>query len=286
MQWDKGQRSDNVEQASGGRGLKIGGGLGLGGVAIVVVFGLLSGQSPTQILGTLISLSDQSAPAQQQTTAPADNRQVDFVRVVLGETENTWTRIFQAHGEQYQPPKLVLFNGQVQSGCGGATAASGPFYCPVDGKVYLDLTFFQELQQRFGADGDFARAYVIAHEVGHHVQNLTGTTGKMEAARRRGVPTEGATGLSVRLELQADCYAGVWANDAQQRLNWLDPGDLEKALNAANAIGDDRLQRQAQGRVVPDSFTHGSSAQRVKWFRTGFDSGKVESCNTFATQAL
>lgn len=286
MQWDKGQRSDNVEQASGGRGLKIGGGLGLGGVAIVVVFGLLSGQSPTQILGTLISLSGQGAPTQQQTTAPADNRQVDFVRVVLGETENTWTRIFQAHGEQYQPPKLVLFNGQVQSGCGGATAASGPFYCPVDGKVYLDLTFFQELQQRFGADGDFARAYVIAHEVGHHVQNLTGTTSKMEAARRRGTPTEGATGLSVRLELQADCYAGVWANDAQQRLNWLDPGDLEKALNAANAIGDDRLQRQAQGHVVPDSFTHGSSAQRVKWFRTGFDSGKVESCNTFDTQAL
>ncbi|GAC1039536.1 neutral zinc metallopeptidase [Pseudomonas sp. No.117] len=286
MQWDKGQRSDNVEQASGGRGMKIGGGLGLGGVALVVVFGLLSGQSPTQILGNLISLSGQGAPTQQQTTAPADNSQVDFVRVVLGETENTWTRIFQAHGEQYQPPKLVLFNGQVQSGCGGATAASGPFYCPVDGKVYLDLSFFQELQQRFGADGDFARAYVIAHEVGHHVQNLTGTTNKMEAARRRGIPTEGATGLSVRLELQADCYAGVWANDAQQRLNWLDPGDLEKALNAANAIGDDRLQRQAQGRVVPDSFTHGSSAQRVKWFRTGFDSGKVESCNTFAAQAL
>jgi hypothetical protein len=286
MQWDKGQRSDNVEQASGGRGMKIGGGLGLGGVALVVVFGLLSGQSPTQILGNLISLSGQGAPTQQQTTAPADNSQVDFVRVVLGETENTWSRIFQAHGEQYQPPKLVLFNGQVQSGCGGATAASGPFYCPVDGKVYLDLSFFQELQQRFGADGDFARAYVIAHEVGHHVQNLTGTTNKMEAARRRGIPTEGATGLSVRLELQADCYAGVWANDAQQRLNWLDPGDLEKALNAANAIGDDRLQRQAQGRVVPDSFTHGSSAQRVKWFRTGFDSGKVESCNTFAAQAL
>lgn len=286
MQWDKGQRSDNVEQASGGRGMKIGSGLGLGGVALVVVFGLLSGQSPTQILGNLISLSGQGAPTQQQTTAPADNSQVDFVRVVLGETENTWSRIFQAHGEQYQPPKLVLFNGQVQSGCGGATAASGPFYCPVDGKVYLDLSFFQELQQRFGADGDFARAYVIAHEVGHHVQNLTGTTNKMEAARRRGIPTEGATGLSVRLELQADCYAGVWANDAQQRLNWLDPGDLEKALNAANAIGDDRLQRQAQGRVVPDSFTHGSSAQRVKWFRTGFDSGKVESCNTFAAQAL
>ena len=286
MQWDKGQRSDNVQQASGGRGMKIGGGLGLGGVALVVVFGLLSGQSPTHILGNLISLSGQSAPSQQETTAPADNRQVDFVRVVLGETENTWTRIFQAHGEQYQPPKLVLFNGQVQSGCGGATAASGPFYCPVDSKVYLDLTFFQELQQRFGADGDFARAYVIAHEVGHHVQNLTGTTNKMEAARRRGIPTEGATGLSVRLELQADCYAGVWANDAQKRLNWLEPGDLEKALNAANAIGDDRLQRQSQGRVVPDSFTHGSSAQRVKWFRTGFDSGKVESCDTFAAKAL
>ena len=286
MQWDKGQRSDNVQQASGGRGMKIGGGLGLGGVALVVVFGLLSGQSPTQILGNLISLSGQSAPSQQETTAPADNRQEDFGRVVLGETENTWTRIFQAHGEQYQPPKLVLFNGQVQSGCGGATAASGPFYCPVDSKVYLDLTFFQELQQRFGADGDFARAYVIAHEVGHHVQNLTGTTGKMEAARRRGIPTEGATGLSVRLELQADCYAGVWANDAQKRLNWLEPGDLEKALNAANAIGDDRLQRQSQGRVVPDSFTHGSSAQRVKWFRTGFDSGKAESCDTFAAKAL
>ncbi|WP_282281380.1 KPN_02809 family neutral zinc metallopeptidase [Pseudomonas sp. PS02302] len=286
MQWDKGQRSDNVQQASGGRGMKIGGGLGLGGVALVVVFGLLSGQSPTQILGNLISLSGQSAPSQQETTAPADNRQVDFVRVVLGETENTWTRIFQAHGEQYQPPKLVLFNGQVQSGCGGATAASGPFYCPADSKVYLDLTFFQELQQRFGADGDFARAYVIAHEVGHHVQNLTGTTSKMEAARHRGIPTEGATGLSVRLELQADCYAGVWANDAQKRLNWLEPGDLEKALNAANAIGDDRLQRQSQGRVVPDSFTHGSSAQRVKWFRAGFDSGKVESCDTFAAKTL
>lgn len=205
---------------------------------------------------------------------------------MLGSTEDTWGAIFAAHGSQYEQPRLVLFRGGVRTACGAASSAVGPFYCPGDRQVYLDLGFFEEMQTRFHADGDFARAYVIAHEVGHHVQNLLGIFAKTAEARQRGAPMEGANGLSVRQELQADCFAGVWANHAQQQLQWLQPGDIEAALNAANAIGDDTLQREARGTVVPDSFTHGSSAQRVRWFKIGFDGGDLDRCNTFATAAL
>ncbi|MDF3844544.1 neutral zinc metallopeptidase [Pseudomonas citronellolis] len=298
MLWRKGRRSDNVVDARddsgggmGGGGMRIGGrGLSLGGVAIVVVVGLLMGQDPMQILGSLLGQMDAGqAPARPQVQgrpATGADPQVDFVRAVLGDTEDTWGQIFAHSNAQYEQPKLILFNGGVNSACGFASSAVGPFYCPGDHRVYLDLAFFREMEQRFSAAGDFARAYVIAHEVGHHVQNLLGISAKVEAARRRGAPMEGANGLSVRLELQADCFAGVWANKAQQRLQWLEPGDIESALNAANAIGDDRLQKQSRGTVVPDSFTHGTSAQRMRWFKLGFDSGSPGKCDTFKAQAL
>lgn len=298
MLWRKGRRSDNVVDARddsgggmGGGGMRIGGrGLSLGGVAIVVVVGLLMGQDPMQILGNLLGQMDAGqAPARPQVQgrpATGADPQVDFVRAVLGDTEDTWGQIFAHSNAQYEQPKLILFNGGVNSACGFASSAVGPFYCPGDHRVYLDLGFFREMEQRFSAAGDFARAYVIAHEVGHHVQNLLGISAKVEAARRRGAPMEGANGLSVRLELQADCFAGVWANKAQQRLQWLEPGDIESALNAANAIGDDRLQKQSRGTVVPDSFTHGTSAQRMRWFKLGFDSGSPGKCDTFKAQAL
>ena len=298
MLWRKGRRSDNVVDARddsgggmGGGGMRIGGrGLSLGGVAIVVVVGLLMGQDPMQILGNLLGQMDAGqAPARPQVQgrpATGADPQVDFVRAVLGDTEDTWGQIFAHSNAQYEQPKLILFNGGVNSACGFASSAVGPFYCPGDHRVYLDLGFFREMEQRFSAAGDFARAYVIAHEVGHHVQNLLGISAKVEAARRRGAPMEGANGLSVRLELQADCFAGVWANNAQQRLQWLEPGDIESALNAANAIGDDRLQKQSRGTVVPDSFTHGTSAQRMRWFKLGFDTGSPGKCDTFKAQAL
>ncbi|PRW02799.1 neutral zinc metallopeptidase family protein [Pseudomonas aeruginosa] len=271
--------------------MRIGGkGLSLGGVAIVVVVGLLMGQDPMQILGSLLGQMDSPAPATQQQAggrAPAANdEQSEFVRSILGDTEDTWEQIFASGQAQYQQPKLVLFSNGVNSACGFASSATGPFYCPADRRVYLDLEFFREMEQRFSAAGDFAQAYVIAHEVGHHVQNLMGISAKINAARQRGARMEGANGLLVRQELQADCFAGVWANRAQQRLNWLEPGDIEEALNAANAIGDDRLQRQGRGMVVPDSFTHGSSAQRMRWFKTGFESGSPASCDTFKAQTL
>jgi predicted metalloprotease len=205
---------------------------------------------------------------------------------VLGDTEDTWQQVFQQSGQQYKAPTLILFSGRVQSACGSASSASGPFYCPADQRVYLDMEFFREMSQRFKAAGDFAQAYVIAHEVGHHVQTLLGVSDKVDAARQRGMRMEGDNGLLVRQELQADCLAGVWANNAQKRLNWLEPGDIEEALNAANAIGDDRLQQQGQGRVVPDSFTHGTSAQRVRWFKTGFAQGQINQCDTFAAKSL
>jgi hypothetical protein len=201
---------------------------------------------------------------------------------ILHSTEQTWGEIFQAKGATYVDPKLHLFSGGVNTACGGATTAVGPFYCPGDQKVYLDVAFFQQLQDELQSSGDFARAYVIAHEVGHHVQKLTGVFDKVDEARRNGTPMDGAAGLSVRQELQADCYAGVWANHSQKDLNWLQPGDIESALNAASHIGDDTLQQQAQGRVRPDTFTHGTSAQRVKWFKTGFSGGDMDQCDTFA----
>jgi predicted metalloprotease len=295
MLWKKGRRSDNVvdarDDSGGGGGMRIGGkGLGIGGIVIIVAIGLLTGQDPMQILGQIAGQvgTQQTTAVSPQTrqAPPANDEQADFVRAILGDTEDTWGQIFQQGGRQYKNPTLILFRGQVQSACGFATSASGPFYCPGDQKVYLDMEFFREMSQRFKAAGDFAQAYVIAHEVGHHVQTLLGVSAKVDAARQRGMRMEGNSGLLVRQELQADCLAGVWANNAQKRLNWLEPGDIEEALNAANAIGDDRLQQQSQGRVVPDSFTHGTSAQRVRWFKTGFAQGQINQCDTFAAKSL
>ena len=243
-----------------------------------------------QLLGVdVLSLLTTGAPGAQapsgQQAAPsaAEQERAEFVAHVLGSTEDTWRQQFTALGRDYEDPRLVLFSGSVQSACGYAQAAMGPFYCPADHKVYLDLTFFDELHQRFGAPGDFAQAYVIAHEVGHHVQTLTGISAQVQAAGR-GASKAQVNALSVRQELQADCFAGVWANHADSSRRILDPGDLEEALGAATAIGDDRLQKQAQGYAVPDSFTHGSSEQRVRWFRRGFESGDIGSCDTFAAQ--
>ncbi|PUA41971.1 neutral zinc metallopeptidase [Pseudomonas protegens] len=295
MLWKKGRRSDNVvdvrDDSSSGGGMRFGGGKGLSLTAIVLIVGIgwATGQDPLQILGQLLGQSSQtSAPAtpQARKAPPANDEQAEFVRAILGDTEDTWGQIFQQAGRQYQAPKLILFRGRVNSACGAATSASGPFYCPADRQVYLDMDFFREMAQRFSAAGDFAQAYVIAHEVGHHVQTLLGVSAKIQAARQQGRQMEGDGGLLVRQELQADCLAGVWAYHAQQRLNWLEPGDVEEALNAANAIGDDRLQQQGQGRVVPDSFTHGTSAQRVRWFKTGFSQGQVGQCDTFAAKSL
>lgn len=290
MLWQKGRRSDNVEdagQGSGGGGGFGGRGLGIGGIIILAIIGMVFFKDPTALLGGQGDPGAGTRPPQQQTRqvgdqTAANDPQVDFVRAILGETEDTWGEIFAANGQQYERPKLVLFRDGVRTACGSASSAVGPFYCPGDHKVYLDLGFFQTMQERFHSAGDFARAYVIAHEVGHHVQNLVGVFDKVSDARRRGAATEGATGLSVRQELQADCFAGVWANKSNQRQQWLQPGDVESAINAATAIGDDALQEQSQGRVVPDSFTHGTSAQRVKWFKTGLESGDIGKCNTFS----
>jgi len=291
MLWKKGRRSDNVVDArgeGGGGGMRLGGkGLSLTAVVLIVGIGLLTGQDPMQILGQLTGqMSEQTAAPTQRQAPPANDPQADFVRSILGDTEDTWQQMFQQSGKQYKDPKLVLFSGQVNSACGYATAATGPFYCPADQQVYLDMSFFREMEQRFAAAGDFAQAYVIAHEIGHHVQTLLGVSAQVQAARQRGQRMEGANGLLVRQELQADCLAGVWAYHAQKRLNWLEPGDVEEALNAANAIGDDRLQQKSQGRVVPDSFTHGTSAQRERWFKAGFAQGQLNQCDTFNSKAL
>jgi predicted metalloprotease len=289
MDWRRSRQSENVEQADGGRRrIGAGGGLGLGGVVVVVALGLAMGKSPAEILGFLIDIGggQSQVGTAPQTSPAAQTEQVQFVRSILGSTEDTWGELFQASGKQYSAPRLILFQGGVDSACGGASSSAGPFYCPEDRQVYLDLEFFGEMEARFHAAGDLARAYVIAHEVGHHVQNLTGVMRKVESARSRGASMEGADGLSVRLELQADCYAGIWAKRAEQRLHWLEPGDVESALAAATAIGDDTLQRQSQGRVVPDSFTHGSSAQRVRWFKAGLGSGNLGDCDTFGPGAL
>ncbi len=286
MRWKRARRSDNVVDARGGG--RIGGGkLSLGGIAAIMVLGLLMGKDPLQILGQLGGeLMQQQLPAPGAGGGQPGDEASEFVRAVLGDTEDTWHALFQAGGRQYQEPRLVLFSGSVDSACGFASAAVGPFYCPGDRQVYLDLEFFRELEQRFAAAGDFAQAYVIAHEVGHHVQTLLGVSARVNAARQRGERVEGTSGLLGRQELQADCLAGVWAHHAQRRLDWLEPGDLEEALNAANAIGDDRLQHQTRGQVVPDAFTHGTSAQRVRWFRIGFDTGEPGRCDTFQSTRL
>ena len=260
------------------------GGLGIGGIVVAVIAYFLGFDPGSAIqVGQQVSNSTQQQSREAPQGAPADE-QGQFVARVLGSTEDVWTRIFRQSGSQYRAPTLVLYEGSVRSACGTGQAAMGPFYCPGDEKLYIDLSFYRDLQKRFGAPGDFAQAYVIAHEVAHHVQKLTGQFAKLEAAKSRGSQTE-FNRASVRMELQADCYAGVWGHYAGA-MKQLSPGDLEEALNAAQAIGDDRMQKQAQGRVVPDSFTHGSSEQRMRWFKRGFDSGNPQNCDTFAAGSL
>ena len=289
MRWDDFRRSDNVDDAPAGGGSGLGGGFRLGGGALiaVVVISLLLGKNPLEVLSLLesgtpptVQAPASSVPPGVPTPAPNDPQR-DFVRAVLGDTEDFWTAELARRGARYQPPRLTLFRGQVGSACGFASAAMGPFYCPGDQRVYLDLHFFQELSQRFGAPGDFARAYVIAHEIGHHVQNQLGLMREVE--QKSGNASEKTrNALSVRQELQADCFAGVWGHSAQQR-GALDTRDIEQGLAAAASVGDDRLQQQARGYAVPESFTHGSSAQRVKWFRVGLATGDLRQCNTFAS---
>jgi uncharacterized protein len=301
MDWEKGRQSDNVveDDGSGGGGGGFGGGgmrfggfhFGIGGTIILIIVAFAFPQTRPLIMGLFFndnssSVSAPSAPPTPGKPADRNDPQVKFVSSILGSTEDVWGQYFQSRGSQYEQPKLLLFHGQTRSGCGAASEAMGPFYCPVDHRVYLDLDFFKEMDTRFHAKGDFARGYVIAHEVGHHVQNLLGIMNEEQKAQRSGQAMEGATGLSVRLELQADCFAGVWGNKSQAQLNWLQDGDVEAALNAASAVGDDTLQRQARGTVVPDSFTHGTSAQRARWFKAGFTSGDIQSCNTFAAPTL
>ena len=260
----------------------IGGGLG---TLLLVVVMMLLGVDPQQLLN---QLPQQPAPGQQQgpvETSPEEEKLKEFVATTLASTEDVWNGIFDQMGQQYREPKLVLFTGQVQSACGFAQAAMGPFYCPADSKVYIDLSFYQDLKADLGSPGDFAQAYVIAHEIGHHVQNLLGISDKVAAQRGRVSEVE-YNKLSVRLELQADCLAGVWASHADRMRQVVEPGDIDEALNAASNIGDDRLQSRSQGRVVPDSFTHGSSAQRVSWFRRGFEAGEIGNCDTFGAKTL
>lgn len=285
MRWQDLKRSANIEDRRGagggfGGGGGIGGRLGIGGVVLVLIASAIFGFDPRILLEGGVPV-EQSRPA----NSPADAQMRDFVAAVLGDTEQTWGALFRRGGQTYREPKLVLFTGQVESTCGFAEAAMGPFYCPADEKVYIDLGFFEELRQRFRAPGDFAQAYVIAHEVGHHVQNQLGIAARVREAQQR-LPRAQANAYQVRMELQADCFAGLWAHHAERARQILEQGDVEEALNAASAIGDDRLQRQAQGRVVPDSFTHGTSAQRVRWFRRGLDSGDLKTCDTFAAAAL
>ena len=283
MRIDDYRDSDNVEDRRGGGGIG-GGGLGIGGVVLALVISYFTGINPMTLLG----LIEQTPIAHQAPAAhkpPADDKSARFVSKVLASTEDIWTQAFRESGKQYEKPRLVLFTGQTPTACGTGQTAMGPFYCPGDRKVYIDLAFYRELETRFHAPGQFAQAYVIAHEVGHHVQNLLGIANKVHSAQQRTGKVE-ANALSVRMELQADCLAGVWGKRADSMRNILDPGDLEAALNAATAIGDDRLQQQAQGRIVPESFTHGSSAQRVRWFRRGFESGDMNQCNTFKATEL
>jgi predicted metalloprotease len=291
MRWQGDRESDNIEDrrgdGGGGGGFGFGGGtVGIGTIVVALLGSWFFGVSPSTIIHLL---SGGGAPAQVQQApahAPANDEETKFVRTVLAYTEDTWTQIFRQSGATYTPPRLVLYNGRTPTqGCGTGQAAVGPFYCPADRKVYLDLSFFNLMQQRFHVGGEFTQAYVIAHEVGHHVQNLLGITGKVDSQRERVSETE-ANAMSVRLELQADCFAGVWAYHTNQAKQIIEQGDVEGALNAATAIGDDALQRQSQGVVVPDSFTHGTSAQRVRWFKRGLETGSVGQCNTFEARQL
>ena len=308
MRWEDAPRSDNIEDrrgdgggGGGGGGLSIpvgGGGLGIGAIIVLAIIGYATGIDPRILIGGAEVITghsgsqysqgpyrdDQTTQRQPQSTPSArpSDQMGDFVSAVLGETETVWGQVLPAQkGIDYVNPRLVLYSGVTRSGCGQAQSAMGPFYCPVDQKVYLDMAFFNDMKQRLGGGGDFAYAYVVAHEIGHHVQNLLGILGKAHQ-RQQDSDQQTANSISVRLELQADCFAGVWAANADQKYHLLEAGDVEKAMNTAAAIGDDRLQKASRGYAVPDSFTHGSSAQRQQWFSTGLKSGKVDSCNTFA----
>jgi predicted metalloprotease len=301
MRWDDFRRSDNVEDdrgGGGGFGLPMGGGgLGIGTVIVLGLIGWAFGIDPSVLIGGAEVVTGGGSnyqqpyqPSRQRTGAPKDQLG-DFVAAVLGNTEDTWNKIFQDGGQQYRAPRLRLFAGSEQGGCGFAQAAMGPFYCPTDRRIYLDTSFFRDMRVRFkGCSGkacEFAEAYVIAHEVGHHVQNLLGILPKAQAEQQRAAGNKvAANRIQVRVELQADCFAGVWANHSDQRWKTIEPGDVEAALQTASAIGDDRLQQQSKGYVVPDAFTHGSSAQRQRWFTTGLKEGKVSACNTFTAASL
>jgi predicted metalloprotease len=304
MRWGDFRRSDNVEDRSdgsgGGGGFPGGGGIKLGGGALVVVViaSLLFGVNPLEMIGMIeggAPVAPQSSPSQPppgygpqrapgpgqpQSPSARQDPSKDFVAAVLGDTEDVWTAVFKSMGSRYEAPRLILFRNTTPSACGRASAATGPFYCSADRELYLDSAFFNELAQRFGAPGEFAQAYVIAHEVGHHVQNLTGTMGKVDQAMQR-QDSRGRNALSIRLELQADCYAGVWGFFAQKR-GKLESGDLESGFRAASAVGDDQIQKRTQGRVVPETFTHGSAEQRLRWFKTGLETGDMRKCDTFA----
>ena len=294
MKWEGQEQSENVEDrrganagSGGGRMPRIGGrGIGLGSIAIALVAGWVFGINPMTVLGLLsgeggVPVAQQ--PAEPGRSPPSEDKVAMFTSTVLRDTELVWGRIFQASGKTYAPPRLIIFRGVTPTACGSGESAMGPFYCPGDNQVYMDLDFFDTLNQRLGAPGDFAQAYVISHEVAHHVQNLLGVTDKVDAMRGR-VSQAQQNALSVRVELQADCLAGVWAHHSQQGKGWLERGDIEEGLNAASRIGDDTLQKASQGRVVPESFTHGTSAQRVSWFKRGLDGGSVDQCDTFASR--
>lgn len=292
MKWEGNRESDNVEDVRGsGPAIRTGGlgggrGLGIGSVVIALVASAVFGVNPLTVLGLL---SGQGAPSVQAPAAhvsqPANDSMTRFVRTTLADTEDVWGQVFKQAGSSYQQPKLVLFRGQTATACGAGQAAMGPFYCPADQKVYIDLSFYETLKNQLGAPGDFAQAYVIAHEVGHHVQNLLGVSGKVDAMRSRLSQVQ-YNAMSVRLELQADCLAGVWAHHANNQRQILENGDVEEATNAAARIGDDALQKQSQGRVVPESFTHGTSAQRMRWFNAGLTSGQVRQCDTFSQKSI
>lgn len=276
MKWLGRRESSNVEFGGGGNGSKFA--LGGIGTIVVVIIGLIMGKNPIELINQVSQGAAQTEQRQQETDPQTEASK--FTKVVLADTEDIWTKIFLDNNQEYIQPKLVVFNGEIQSACGGATSASGPFYCPADQKVYIDLTFYDDLKNRFNAAGDFAMAYVIAHEVGHHVQNLMGTTQKLDEARNT-LSKEEYNKLSVKLELQADFYAGVWAHYQKNMKNVLEDGDIEEALTAANAIGDDKLQQESQGYIVPDAFTHGTSAQRMFWFKKGYETGDINQGNTF-----
>jgi uncharacterized protein len=276
MRWTPGGRSGNLEDRRGSGG--IGRGLGIGGTVVILALSLITGRNLFSDLGVEPGVGGATAPMSAADSA-AEEKEVQFVSFVLDDAQNTWSKIMANNGQQYAPAKLVLFRNSTQSACGTGQSAMGPFYCPLDEKMYIDLAFYEDLKKRYGADGDFAQAYVLAHELGHHVQHLTGTDAKVRQLQQSD-PGQ-ANALSVRMELQADCYAGVWAASTSQR-NILEPGDVEEAMAAASAVGDDRILAQSGRRVNPESFTHGSAAQRTQWFRRGYDSGSPRECNTFA----